>query len=71
MTELTAFFRNARGEVHPVTLPHLEAVTTCHRHPHEWSFKADKFVEPPDRFFASEGNGGGLGRVRGAGVRAE
>jgi hypothetical protein len=72
MTELRiVFFRNAAGEVHPVCLPALEAVTACRRHPHEWSFTADKFAAPPKGFVASEGNGGGIGRVRGAGVRAE
>jgi hypothetical protein len=72
MTELrTANFRNARGEVHPVLLPALEAVIACRRHPHEWSFTADKFSDPPEGFVASEGNGGGIGRVRSAGVRAD
>jgi hypothetical protein len=72
MTELrTVFFRNVAGEVHPVLLPALEAVNACHRHPNEWSFTADKFAAPPEGFVASEGNGGGIGRVRGAGVRAD
>jgi hypothetical protein len=72
MTELrTVYFRNAAGEVHPVRLPAIEAASACGRHPHEWSFTADKFADPPEGFVASEGNGGGRGRVQGASVRAD
>jgi hypothetical protein len=47
MTELrTVFFRNAAGEVHPVRLPAIEAASACGRHPHEWSYSADKFADP-------------------------
>ncbi|HZZ22897.1 MAG TPA: hypothetical protein VFE60_10145 [Roseiarcus sp.] len=72
MTELrTVFFRNAAGEVLPVQLPPIEAANACGKHPHEWSTRADRFANPPEGFIASEGNGGGIGRVRGAGVRAD
>jgi hypothetical protein len=72
MTELrTVYYRNAAGEVHPVLLPALEAVNACHRYPHEWSLDGKVFADPPEGFIASEGNGGGIGRVRGAGVRAD
>jgi len=72
MTEhRTVFFRNAAGEVHEVTLPALEAATACRKHPHEWSVTADTFAKPPAGHVASEGNGGGIGRVRGAGVRTD
>jgi hypothetical protein len=72
MTELTTvFFRNLAGEVHEVRLPALEAVNACHKHPHEWSLDGKTFAEAPEGFIASEGNGGGLGRVQGASVRAD
>jgi hypothetical protein len=72
MTELsTVYFRNAAGEVHEVKLPTIEAASACGKHPHEWSYSADKFADPPKGFIASDGNGGGIGRVRGAGVRAD
>lgn len=67
----TVYFKNAAGEVHPVTLPALEAVTACHKHPHEWSRDGKTFAAAPEGFVASEGNGGGLGRLQGASVRAD
>jgi hypothetical protein len=71
MTELrTVYFKNAAGEVHPVELPALEAITACHKHPHEWSLDGKTFADPPEGFVFSEGTGGGLGRVRGASGRA-
>jgi hypothetical protein len=72
MTELrTVYFRNAAGEVHPVRLPAIEAASACGRHPHEWSYSADKFADPPEGFVFSEGDGGGIGRVQGASVKAD
>lgn len=72
MTEhRTVYFRNAAGEVHPVRLPTIEAASAVRQHPHEWSFTADKFAEPPEGFVPSEGSGGGIGRVRGASLRAD
>lgn len=69
MTETkTAYFKNAAGEVHPVTLPALEAVTACHRHPHEWSLDGKTFAPPPEGFVATEGDGGGLNPLRGASI---
>ena len=65
MDTRTVYFKSAAGEVHPVSLPALEAVTACHRHPHEWSLKEDEFADPPEGFVASGGNGGGLNLVRG------
>ena len=71
MTELrTIYFRNAAGEVHPVQLPAVDAVLVCRKHPHEWSLTR-VFAEPPTGFVASEGDGGGIGRVRGASVRVD
>jgi len=72
MTELrTVFFRNAAGEVHPVRLPAVDAVLTCHKHPHEWSLDGKTFAYPPEGFVFSEGNGGGRGRIQGASVRVD
>jgi hypothetical protein len=71
MTELKiVYFRNAAGEVHPVKLPAVHAVLTCRKHPHEWSLTG-VFADPPEGFVASEGNGGGRGRVQGASVRVD
>jgi hypothetical protein len=67
----TVYFKNAAGGVHPVELPATEAVAACHRHPHEWSLDGKTFAAPPEGFVASEGNGGGLGRLQGASVRAD
>jgi hypothetical protein len=66
-----AYFRNAAGEVHPVSLPALEAVTACHKHPHEWSLDGKTFAQAPEGFVAGEGDGGGIGRLRGASVRSD
>lgn len=63
MNELTTvYFRSASG-VHEVKLPAVDAVLTCRKHPHEWSLTG-VFAEPPEGFVASEGDGGGLGRVQ-------
>jgi hypothetical protein len=71
MTELTTiFFRNAAGEVHPVKLPAIEALSAIRKHPHEWSLTG-VFADPPEGFVPSEGNGGGIGRVQGASVRVD
>jgi hypothetical protein len=71
MTELCTVFFRTRAGVHEVQLPPIEAANACRKHPHEWSTRADKFADPPEGFVASEGNGGGIGRVRGASVRAD
>jgi hypothetical protein len=72
MNELrTVYFRNFAREVHPVQLPAIEAVDACYRHPHEWSLDGKTFADPPEGFIASEGAGGGIGRVRGASVRVD
>jgi hypothetical protein len=42
----TVHFRNADGRVEPVTLPAPEAVTACHKHPHEWSLDGKTFADP-------------------------
>jgi hypothetical protein len=42
----------------------------CHHHPIEWSLDG-KFAPPPEGFVFSAGDGGGLGRVAGASVRAD
>jgi hypothetical protein len=72
MTEATkvVFFRNAAGEVHEVRLPEIEARLACRKHPLEWSLTA-VFADPPPGFVFSEGDGGGIGRVRGASVRVD
>jgi hypothetical protein len=67
----TVYFRTAAGEINPVTLPALEAVTACHKHPHEYSLDGKTFAPAPEGFVASIGNGGGLGRLAGASVRAD
>jgi hypothetical protein len=72
MNELrTVYFRNLAREVHPVQLPALEAINACHEHPWEWSLDGKTFADPPEGFVFSEGNGGGIGRVRGAAVRVD
>ena len=71
MTEFkTVYFRNADG-VHEVRLPAVDAVLACRKHPHEWSLDGKTFVEPPEGFVPSEGDGGGRGRIAGASVRAD
>jgi len=71
MDLVTVYFKNAEGEVHPVRLPALEAVTACQRHPHEWARTADGFASPPEGAVFSIGNGGGRGRLLGASARAD
>jgi hypothetical protein len=68
---VTCYFRNAAGEVHEVTLPALEAVHACNRHPVEWSFTPLGFAPANEGFVPSEGDGGGRGRIRGASVRVD
>jgi hypothetical protein len=64
----TAYFRNGAGEVHPVSLPPIDAVTACNKFPWEWSLDG-KFADPPEGFVASEGDG--RGGIQGASVRTE
>jgi hypothetical protein len=71
MTEFTTVYFRSRDGVHEVKLPPIEAANASRRHPHEWSLKADKFADAPEGFVATQGNGGGIGRVRGASVRAD
>jgi hypothetical protein len=70
MVETTKlFFRSATG-IHEVRLPANEAVLAAIKHPHEWSLDG-KFAPAPEGWQPSEGDGGGLGRVQGASVRAD
>jgi hypothetical protein len=70
MTELTTVYFRSRDGVKEVKLPAVDAVLTCRKHPHEWSLTG-VFADPPEGFVASEGNGGGRGRVQGASVRVD
>ena len=71
MTELKTVYFLAADGVHEVRLPAVDAVLVCNRLPHEWSIDGKTFAEPPEGFVPSEGDGGGIGRVRGASVRAD
>ncbi len=42
------YFKNAEGEVHPVRLPSIEAVTACRRHPDAWSRTAAGHTSVPE-----------------------
>jgi hypothetical protein len=64
------YFRSANG-IHEVRLPPVDAALAVGHHPHEWSYDANKFADPPEGFVFSESNGGGLGRIAGASVRAD
>jgi len=70
-TARTIYFKNADGEVCPFRMNPVDAVLTVHRHPHEWSLDGKTFAPVPEGFVASEGKGGGLGRIRGASVRVD
>jgi hypothetical protein len=66
----TVFFKSASG-VHPVTLPVVEALLATRKHPHEYSLTRYGFADPPEDWQPSTDESGGLGRVQGAGVRAD
>ena len=69
--QMTVYFKNAAGEVHPVTLPEIEARLACRKHAVEWSLTGDGHAPAPEGFVFSEGAGGGRGRIAGASVRAD
>ena len=71
MTELTTVYFRSRDGVKEVKLPAVDAVLTCRKHPHEWALTPDTFADPPEGFVFSEGDGGGIGRVQGASVKAD
>jgi hypothetical protein len=56
---VTIFFRNADGEVVPVTLPATDALLACRHHPVEWAATPDGFAPAPEGFVFSEGDGRG------------
>jgi hypothetical protein len=63
-------FHKSRDGVHRVKLPAGEALQATKRHPHEWSLTGI-FADPPPGWQPREGDGGGRGRVAGAGVKAD
>jgi hypothetical protein len=66
----TVFFKSASG-VRAVKLPAAEALQATRKHGHEWSLTRFGFAEPPPGWVPSPGDGGGRGRIAGAGVKAD
>jgi hypothetical protein len=70
MTMHTAVYFKSSTGVHEVQLPVVDADLAVNHHRHEWSLDG-KFAPAPEGFVFSAGDGGGLGRIAGASVKAD